>query len=469
VSGPSLTDAAVRFASALTFEAIPGEVVHAAKRCLVDGIGVELASMGEPVIAVLDRYIARVGGRAEVRALYAGERRMPAYLAALRNGTAGHAMDWDDTQLPASSDRLYGFLTHPTTAPLAAALALVDRGRVDGKRFLTAFLAGFEVQCKIAEAISADHARHGYQSTATIGTFGAAVCAAKIGRADRSGIAQAVGMAASMAGGIKANFGTMAKLVHVGRAAENGVVAADLVADGLSASETALDGDGGYLAAAGRGGNPERVVDHFGAPYSILNPGVSVKPYPSGVVTHQTMDAMADVMRVHELSADAIDNVEVLVGKNIAEPIRFAFARTPLEGKFCMPFLLTAMVLERRAGPAEFTDAFVLSPRVREFQSRVRMTVDPQIDARGYEKIRSRLVVRLRDGREIVHDVDERYRGGPERPFTDAELEAKFAACVEGKLNDTRAQAILDFIWHLESQPNASALLDLTNEKRGNA
>jgi len=463
VSGPSLTDAAVRFADELTFEAIPAEVVHSAKRCLVDGIGVELASMGEPVIGVLDRYIARIGGRAEARALYAGNRRMPAHLAALRNGTAGHAMDWDDTQLPASSDRLYGFLTHPTTAPLAAALALVDRECVDGKQFLTAFLAGFEVQCKIAEAISADHARCGYQSTATIGTFGAAVTAAKIGRADRSGIAQAVGMAASMAAGVKANFGTMAKLVHVGRAAENGVVAADLVADGLSASETALDGDGGYFAAAGRGGNPERVVDHFGAPYSILDPGVSVKPYPSGVVTHQTMDAVAEVVRANELSADAIESVEVLVGKNIAEPIRFAFAHTPLEGKFCMPFLVTAMVLEGRVGAAEFSDAFVSSGRVREFQSRVRMTVDPQIDARGYEKVRSRLVVRLRDGREIVHDVDERYRGGPERPFTDAELEAKFGACVEGKLDEAKARALLAFLWSLDSRSNASAILDLAN------
>lgn len=463
MSAPNLTAAAVRFAADLTFEAIPRDVVHAAKRCLIDGIGVALASMDEPVIGVLDRYIERVGGRAEVRALYAGNRRMPAHLAALRNGTAGHAMDWDDTQLPAAPDRLYGFLTHPTTAPLAALLALLDREPVDGKQVLTAFIAGFEVECKIAEAISADHARCGYQSTATIGTFGAAVSAAKIAGADRSGIAQAIGMAASMAAGIKANFGTMAKLVHVGRAAENGVVAADLVADGLSASESALDGDGGYLAAAGRGGNPERVVEHFGAPYSMLDPGVSVKPYPSGVVTHQTMDGIVELMHAHALSAEAIESVEVLVGKNIAEPIRFALASTPLEGKFCMPFLVTAMILEGRAGPAEFSDAFVSSPRVREFQSRVRMTVDPQIDARGYAKAHSRLVVRLRDGREIVHDVDERYRGGPERPFSDAEIEAKFGACVEGKLDDAKAHDLLAFVWALDSRPNASRLLDFAN------
>ena len=175
-----LTKAVTQFAVELDFESIPAAVLHATKRCILDGVGVELASMHEPVIAVLDKYIDRVAGRPEVRAISGGNRRLPAHLAALRNGTAGHAMDWDDTQLPAAPDRLFGFLTHPTTTPLAAALALVDRTRIDGRRFLTAFLAGFEVECKIAEAISADHARYGYQSTATIGTFGAAATAAKL-------------------------------------------------------------------------------------------------------------------------------------------------------------------------------------------------------------------------------------------------------------------------------------------------
>jgi 2-methylcitrate dehydratase PrpD len=131
-----------------------------------------------------------------------------------------------------------------------------------------------------------------------------------------------------MAAGIKANHGTMAKLVHVGRAAENGIIAADLVSDGLTASETALDGEVGYLAAAGRGGNPERVIDRFGDPFSILEPGVSIKPYPSGVVTHQIMDAVLEVMRAHSLSADAVESIEALVGRNIAEPIRFPFVQS---------------------------------------------------------------------------------------------------------------------------------------------
>lgn len=458
-----LTKAVTQFAVELDFELIPAAVLHATKRCILDGVGVELASMHEPVIAVLDKYIDRVAGRPEVRAISGGNRRLPAHLAALRNGTAGHAMDWDDTQLPAAPDRLFGFLTHPTTTPLAAALALVDRTRIDGRRFLTAFLAGFEVECKIAEAISADHARYGYQSTATIGTFGAAATAAKLAGAGATGMAQTMGMAASMAAGIKANHGTMAKLVHVGRAAENGIIAADLISDGLTASETALDGEVGYLAAAGRGGNPERVIDQFGDPFSILEPGVSIKPYPSGVVTHQTMDAVLDVMRAHSLSADDVDSIEALVGKNIAEPIRFPFAQSALEARYCLPFLIAAMALDGRAGPEQFTDAYVSSARVVDFERRVKMRIEPKIDALGYEKIRSQLVFRLRTGQEILHDVDERYRGGPERPLTDTELEQKFRSCLDGKLLPERVRELANFIWHLEDQSDASTILDLTN------
>ena len=458
-----LTAAAVQFASNLEFDSIPAAVVHAAKRCIIDGIGVELASMNEPVMAVLDRYLGRIGGTPEVRAVFASGQRMPAQLAALRNGTAGHAMDWDDTQLPAASDRLYGFLTHPTTTPLAAGLALADRAHSDGRTFLTAFLAGFEVECKLAEAISPEHSRCGYQSTATIGTFGAATTASLLSGQDASALAKTMGMAASMAAGIKANFGTMAKIVHVGRAAENGVAACDLVVEGLTANEDALDGPNGYFMAAGRGGNPERVVGRFGNPYSILDPGVSVKPYPSGVVTHQTMDAALDVARARHLAPEDIDRIDVLVGSNIAEPIRFPIARTALEAKFCMPFLVTAMILDGRAGPAQFRDDYVNSQRVVDFESRVHMRIAPDIDALGYEKVRSRLIFHLRNGETVSHDVDDRYRGGPERPINDAELEEKFQTCADGKLSGEAVRRLIDVILALEKQPDVSVILDLTN------
>jgi 2-methylcitrate dehydratase PrpD len=181
-------------------------------------------------------------------------------------------MDWDDTQLAEGAGRPYGLLMHPTVPPLAALLALCDlvaseRGRlVDGRELLVAFNAGFEVACKIAEAINPDHYMRGFHTSGTIGTFGSAIAAAKILGFDEAATLQTIGIAASMAAGIRANFGSMTKPLHVGRAAENGVTAALLAREGFSADAEALDGKWGYFAVAGPGGEPSPIRNHLGRP-----------------------------------------------------------------------------------------------------------------------------------------------------------------------------------------------------------
>src|SRR3546814_8931545 len=165
-------------------------------------------------------------------------------------------MDWDDTQLAEGPGRPYGLLMHPTVPPLAAALAVSDlvaaeEGRpLDGKRFLTAFNAGFEVACKIAEAINPDHYMRGFHTSGTIGTFAATVTAGKLLGLDAGGIARALGVAASMAAGLRAGFGTMTKPPHIGPAAENGINAALLVPGGFNAHQGAPAGPGGACGVA---------------------------------------------------------------------------------------------------------------------------------------------------------------------------------------------------------------------------
>jgi 2-methylcitrate dehydratase PrpD len=346
--------------------------------------------------------------------------------------------------------------------PLAAGLAVADMlGGVDGPAFLAAFLAGFEVECKLAEAINPEHYIRGFHTSGTIGTFGAAVCAARLLGFDASGIARSIGLAASMAAGIRANFGTMGKPMHVARAAENGVTAALLVGEGFTADEDALDGRWGYLAIAGPGGEPDLVRGRFGNPHAIVSPGVSIKPYPSGVLTHPSMDAMAKMMRAHRLAADDIDTVTLYAADNILHPIRFALATTALEGKFCMAFLLAAIIVAGRAGKAEFSDAFVRAPAVQAMQRRIRTQYDPEIDALGHDRIRSRLEVATRDGRRLVEWADENYRGGPHNPLSDAELEGKFRDCASGILDERRCRQVFDFVWSLEERADVTAVLDL--------
>ncbi|MDA0256336.1 MAG: MmgE/PrpD family protein, partial [Chloroflexi bacterium] len=375
---------------------------------------------------------------------------------------SGVRSDWDDTQLSEGAGRPYGMLTHPTVPPLAASLAVAELlGGVGGRRFLTAFVAGVEVECKLAEAVSPDHYNGGFHSSGTFGTFGAATAAAKLLDLDATRTARALGIAASMAGGIRANHGTMTKPLQVGRAAENGVTAALLAREGYTANEEAIDGPWGYLAVAGRGAEPELVRGRIGAPLSIEAPGVSIKPYPCGVLTHPSMDALLALMREEKLAAAEIERITLHAGNNILGPIRYRVATTELEGKFSMAFLLSAIAIAGRAGKAEFTDEFVQRADVQELQRRVETAHDPEIEARGLDKIRSRLVVETRDGRRFEREAGEAYRGGPDNPLTDRQVEEKFEDCAQGLLDDERVREVERRVWALEEQDDVTELLPL--------
>jgi 2-methylcitrate dehydratase PrpD len=462
-----MTEAAARFVAELRFEDLPEEALRISRRCVLDGLAVMLAGSEQPGMAPLLNHLRRTGGVPEARLIGDAATRLPAGSAALWNGTAGHAMDWDDTQLAAGPGRPYGLLMHPTVPPLAAALAVSDlvaaeRGKpVGGAEFLTAFNAGFELACKIAEAIDPDHYMRGFHTSGTIGTFGACATAAKLMRLDAAAIAPAIGIAASMASGIRANFGSMTKPLHVGRAAQNGVAAALLAREGFSANAEALDGKWGYLAVAGPGGDAAPVRDELGRPFTIESPGVSIKPYPSGVLTHPSMDAMRVLMQEHRLSPADIRSVALHAGSNVLGPIRFRVARTELEGKFSFAFLLSAIILRGRAGKAEFTDEFVSSPECQAMQERIETRFDPEIEAMGWDKIRSRVEVTTADGRRLERWADERYRGGPDNPLSDPEVEGKFRDCASGLIEEERMQAVFELVWNLHRTEDVARLFPL--------
>jgi len=461
----SLTAAVVDFICRPAPDVPTGEHLRLARRCVLDGLAVALGGSQQPGMAPLARYIQATGGAGQSRPLGAAALSFPPHLAALWTGTAGHAMDWDDTQLAAGPGRPYGLLMHPTMPPLAASLALTDYVAettgvaVTGAQFLDAFATGFEVGCKIAEAINPDHYMRGFHTSGTIGAFAATGAACRLLGLDKEQTARAIGIAASCSAGIRANFGTMTKPFHIGRAAENGATAALLAKEGFSANTEALDGKWGYLTIAGPGGEPELVTDKFGAPFTMVSPGVSIKPYPSGVLTHPSMDALKFLMRDEGITAEDIEAVTLHAGFNVLGPIRFRIANTELEGKFSFAFLLAAIALKGRCGKDEFTDEFVASDACQAMQHRIETNHSEEIDAMGWDKIRSRVEVKLKDGRTFERWADEAYRGGPDNPLTDEELQGKFADNASGLLNVGQQQAVFDLVWSLETQADARALL----------
>ncbi len=456
---------AADFIERTNFDALPSEATRTGTRCLLDGLGLFVAGSEEHSVEILIAEAQAIGGRPESLLLRRGSTMVPAPMAARVLGTAGHAHDWDDSQVSRDPAHVYGLLTHPTIPPLTSALVMAQKlGGVDGKAFLLAFLCGFEVECKISEWMLPQHYLRGMHSSGTVGTFGAYATAAKLlglkGDALRSGF----GIAASFAAGIRCNFGTMTKPLHVGRAAENGITAALLAARGFTADPDALDGPWGFYAVQGGGVSAEKISQGFGRTWSILEPGVSIKPYPCGVLTHPTIDLMLKLVTERRIQPDEIEVVNVYAGSNILNPIRYPIARNHLQAKFSLPAALAMIALARKAGKREFSDAFVASAPMQEMQQRILTELDPDIEKMGFDKMRSRIAIRLKDGRSVDGWADERYRGGPDNPLSDADLEAKVRSCCDGVLNRERQTALLDAAWSIAQARDAGNLMEIIND-----
>src|SRR5436190_3980930 len=308
----SLTDYVAGFVVATHAKDIPADVMHLGKRSVMDGFGLALAGAASETGAVTRRYLKALGFVAEGGSTVIGsDMVIPARFAAFANGVSIHADDYDDTQLAIGKDRVYGLLTHPTAPALPPALALAERDRRSGLDLMTAYHVGVEVECKVAEAILPRHYQHGFHSTGTCGAIGAAAAAAKLLGLDREATRRALSLGATQAAGLRENFGTMTKPFHAGRAAESGVVAAEMAAVGFTASHSGLEADRGFFRAAGGGYSADMIDGKLGHPWTFASPGVSIKPHPSGSLTHPGMSVMLDLIHRHDLRPEQVERVAV--------------------------------------------------------------------------------------------------------------------------------------------------------------
>lgn len=458
----AVTESAARFVETVEFKDIPGDALKIGIRCFMDGTGLYVAGSDEHAVKILIEDALEQGGKPEAQLLGQAGTRVPAALAARILGTAGHAHDWDDSQVSLDPDHVYGLLTHPTIAPLSGALAMAQKlGNVSGQDFLLGFMTGYEVECKISEWMLSQHYKQGFHSTGTVGTIAAYVAAAKLMGLNGEKLRCGFGIAASMASGIRVNFGTMTKPLHVGRAAENGVTAANIASKGFTADPNALDGPWGFFAVQGGGISEEKIPQGFGKTWSITDPGVSIKPYPCGVLTHPSIDLMLKLVTENDIASDQIETVTLYAASNILNPIRYPIAENHLQAKFSLPAELAMIALNRKAGKNEFSDAFVESDAMQRMQRKIQTIHDPEIEKMGFDKMRSRISITLTNGQVISGAADERYRGGPENPLTDEELEGKVRACCEGILNDSEQAQLIATVWNVQECENMNNFMNL--------
>ena len=463
---PGLTDYVGKFVWQTRYEDIPEEVIELGKKSILDGLGLALAGSKAQTGALCRQYLQKIGVCNGKSTIVGSARKTSPRFAAFVNGVSIHADDFDDTQLAVAKDRVYGLLVHPTVPVLPAVLALAEHGAVSGKQLTLAYHLGVEVECKIAEAISPRHYQDGFHSTGTCGPFGSAAACAKLLRFEHSKILNTFGLVASQSGGLRENFGTMTKPFQAGHAAESGLVSAELIALGWTAAEQILEADRGFFHAFGGSYDPAAIMDRLGKPWTFATPGISLKPYPSGSLSHPAMTELARLIEVHKLQAAQVEKLDVGANHQMTTTLLHHRPKTGLEAKFSMEFCMAILLLRGKAGLGEFSDQVVQRADVQEMIGRVNFYVDPEAESTGYDKMTSLLKIHLKDGRVITGRADFG-KGSPANPMTFEEAAAKFRGCAEyADWPSVKTEKIIAFVRALDSAPDVSALSPLLAAER---
>ena len=381
--------------------------------------------------------------------------------AAFANGLSIHAHDYDDTQLVAGADRVYGLLTHPTAPVLPSSLAVAECLGKSGADLLLAYHVGVEVGCKVSEAINPRHYQEGFHSTATCGPISAASAVSNLLGLASETIAVALGIAASQSAGLRENFGTMTKPFHAGRASESGVVAVEFAADGFTAARGILEAPRGFFQAAGGGYDEASINGKLGNPWTFDNPGISIKPHPTGSLTHPGMTEMLRIIEEHNLTPDQVLEISVGTNQNMPNALIHHKPTTELEAKFSMEFCFAILLIERRCGLNELTDAVVNRADVQEMIAKVKFGVHPEAEAAGYNKNTTIIDIKLKDGTEISGRVDFG-KGTPANPMSYDEVAEKFRECTQfANWPTDKSEAIIETVRNLEKLGNVQELTAL--------
>lgn len=416
----------------------------------IDTVGVMLAGRHEPVTAIVRQFASADAGQAgDARVLW-GSAKMSARNAALINATAGHALDYDDV----------GLMGHPSVVLVPALLAEGERLHASGAQLMRAYVVGYEVW---AELIGRDQHRHhvkGWHPTPVFGVVATAAAVAALRGLDMQRSQHAVAIAASMASGLIANFGSMTKPFHAGQAAAQGIDAVNLAQAGMTASPDALEHHAGLLWAISPHGEVDRAPcrEPLGRTLRIATLGLTVKKYPMCFATHRTIDGVLDLVRQHALTADRVRAVRSTIGATQASMLRNHRPRTALEAKFSLEFAIAAPLLLGKIGLAELQDEVVLRPEVQALFEKVHIeTVDTVCPSEPTLSLSDRVRIELDTGEMLDSSDIFETRGGIASPLSVEEMRAKFLDCA-ALAPDVDAEELFDRLSALAHTPDVAAL-----------
>jgi 2-methylcitrate dehydratase PrpD len=446
-----LTEAVAEFIQAKTLQDVPSEALDKAKKAVADTFAVMLAGAGSEVAPPLLRYVEQAG-EGGISPLLGTGRTASAEMAALVNGTFGHALDFDDvlSMMPA----------HPSAVMLSALCAEAQSGKLSGKALIEAYLIGLEVGGKIGQAITVGHYHRGFHGTGTLAIFSALAALAKCHHLDVATTRTAFGIAASMASGLLRNFGTMTKPLHTGLAARNALAAVNLARSGFSAAPDILEAASGFFAAYGvEASCPQSAIDSLGNPWVIVDPGLALKRFPCCYASHRGMDGVLQLRQRLGLNAENLQHLDCRMPPGGMRVLIYPQPKTGLEGKFSLQYALAAGILDGEYSLWSFTDEAINRPQIHNLLARLAVSEDPRCagndtlletrssGSRGYVEVEA---VRTDGHRETVR-VDQA-PGHPARELTWEDISAKFMDCAaQAPIDRNKAEQAFGILTCLET------------------
>ena len=425
-----------------------------AKMCFVDAIGVTLAGRVENATRILLRTpgVATAPGRSLI---FGTDIRTSALEAALVNGTASHALDYDDF-----SGIMGGHHTVPLMAPL---VALAEEHAFSGAKVLLAYVAGVEVEIRLARALGFHHYDKGWHPTSTIGTFGAAAAVAHLLGLDLTQTTVALSIAASMAAGIKANFGTMVKPLHAGQCARNGLLAALLAQRGYDANPFALEHPQGFLNVFNGPGSFDvgKLFEDWASPLEIEGASIALKQFPCCGSTHPAITMMLRLVREEKITADDVERIEILPHSRRLRHTNTPYPQSSLEAKFSVQYVTARALLSGAVRLRDFEGSAYSEPEIRRLLEITEARPHPGMADDAPQQWGAEVIVWLNNGRMLSRRVDQLVGRGGDLPMTRDEMWDKFEDCAQRALPRQHLPALFELLQDMEIVPNINVLTQL--------
>ena len=436
--------AIVEIGRSVRFEQLPGEVPGLVVRSVLDSVACGVAGSTSESAMITAHWAAGAGG--DDASIMGTSLRASAPAAALANGTATHALHYDDMAVG---------MIHPSTVLVPALLSIGEARHASGAEVLDAYLAGYEVLGRISRVLAPAHFELGWHATSTIGRLGAAVAVSRLMGLGADEMTMALGIAASTAGGLRISFGSMVKPLHAGQAAFHGVQAGQLAEAGLQAHDTVIDGPLGFVHMFG----PGRAGDLFEAmsssePTEMLEWGIAIKNHACCGAIHAAIDGLLDLKAKHRFGASDIESVEVQLSSAAGEILTWHTPRSTVEAKLSLEYSMAVALLDGRAGLAQYSEERFGDPEVRALEPRIRLVISPSIPVTGYVFPAITSVV-LKDGQTHTVRVDVA-KGYPGNPLSDAEHEAKILECCSPALEPEETIDLIEEVRNLDGCPDVT-------------